>query len=37
LRKFFEVQNWQVDLPEGLGALAGRDVVERRRPGSQLV
>jgi hypothetical protein len=29
--------NWQVDLPEGLDSLAGRDAVERRRAGLQLV
>jgi hypothetical protein len=29
--------DWQVDLPEGLDALAWRDAMERRRAGPQLV
>jgi hypothetical protein len=29
--------DWQVDLPEGLDALARRDAMERRRVGPQLV
>jgi hypothetical protein len=29
--------NWQVNLPEGLDLLAGRDAVERLRAGPQLI
>jgi hypothetical protein len=29
--------DWQVDLPEGLHALASRDVMEQRRAGPQLI